>query len=160
MRFIRGCKLSVLHDYSCMAHGVFESMTGKCPHGCSQSFVNKIFLQAPGLKSARTKNIDKTFQNLANDFKLTDMNNQNGTSAVVRPDPMAAHRREQLENQLMGKLGDTSQAWKMMPEGKNSVGQALQQNKAVGDNSLAPLQPILRAPQPLVVAKHDAKIEV
>ena len=147
--------MAVLSDWSCAAHGVFESMTGRCPHGCSNSFVNKVFLQAPGLKSARTTNIDKTLQNLAGDFGLTDLNNQGGTSAVVRPNSRAVAAREQL----MGKLGDTSHAWGQIPTGSAGVNQAIASQKLVPDNALSSIKPSLVQPRPMVVGKHDAKIE-
>jgi len=130
-------------------------MSGACPHGCGASIVTKVFLQAPGLVSARTKNIDTTFRNLAGDFGLTNMNNQNGTSAVVRPDPAKILARDQL----MGKLGDTSGAWGQVPQGQTGVNQAIAATRAVPENALKPLQPVLTAPKPKVVARYDAKIE-
>jgi hypothetical protein len=156
-----------LHDYRCLAHGVFESFDGKCPSGCDASLVEKVFLKPAGFHTARTVNIDKTLDQLALDFNMTDMNNQNGTSAAARPDPKKIkERQEQLDrmthenNQLMGKLGDTAQAWGQIPGGNSGVNQALAQARAVGDNALAPILPSLTAPKPKVVARHDAEIKV
>ena len=148
-------RMAVLSDYSCLAHGVFESMTGHCPNGCSDSFVNKVFLQAPGITSARTKNIDGTLRGLAADFGLTDLNNQGGTSAVARPDA----RKEAARNELMGKLGDTSQAWGQILPGNTGVTQAISAARAVPGNALEAVRPVLQAPKPAVVARYDAKIE-
>ena len=163
--------MAVLADYSCAAHGIFESMTGHCPSGCSDSFVNKVFLQAPGLTSARTKNIDGTLRGLAADFGLTDLNNQNGTSAVIRPDP----RKIAARDSLMGKLGETANSWgEMQPGGVFQVGKgavpvdgragqgAISTLASVGaraDNALEAVKPALMPPKPLIVGRHDAKIE-
>jgi hypothetical protein len=155
-----------LHDYRCLAHGVFESFDGKCPSGCDDSLVQKVFLKPAGFHSARTVNIDKTLDQLALDFNMTDMNNQNGTSAAARPDPKKIkERQEQLDrmtyesNQLMGKLGDTTQAWGQIPNGNTGVQQAMAQVKAVGDNALAPLLPSLTGPKANVVASYNAEIK-
>ena len=147
--------MAVLSDFLCSAHGVFESMDGRCPHGCSPGFVQKIFLKAPAFNSARTTNIDNTLAALASDFGLTDMNNRGGTSAVVRPDHKEAQRREQL----MGKLGDTSNAWGHMPGGQNSISQALSQAKARPDNVLSEVRDTLSPPKPMVVGNHQAQID-
>ena len=147
--------MAVLHDWECSAHGRFEAFAAHCPHGCGDSMVHKVFIQAPGLHSARTTNIDRNLRALANDYGLTNMNNQNGTSAAVRPDA----RKEAARNELMGKLGDTSHAWGQIPTGASGIGQALSAHHAAADNALASIKPILQAPKPLVVARHDAKLE-
>jgi len=152
--------MSVLSDWSCDAHGIFESKTGHCPSGCMDSFVHKVFLKAPGLKSDRTTSIDGTLRSLAADFGLTDMNNQNGTSAVIRPDARKMALREEQHNQLMGKLGDTSRSWGTIPSGATGISQAMGANRVVSDNALSMLKPTLLPPKPIVVGKHDAKIEV
>lgn len=148
--------MAVLHDWVCSGHGVFESTSGKCPYGCAPSFVQMVHLQAPGLKSGRTKNIDKTLGNLASDFGLTDMNNQNGTSAVVRPNSKAVRQQQEL----MGKLGDTSQMWGNVPSGQSGINQALAGTRAMPDNALQIVRPALSQPKPLVVARHDGEIKV
>lgn len=148
-----------LFDYECLGHGRFEAFEPVCPSGCAGSLVRKVFLKAPGHLSDRSKNIDTTFQNLANDFGLTDMNNQNGTSAAVRPDPMKLYEREQAAAQLQGRLGDTSGAWVTIPNGATGINQALAQSKASPDNALAPLLHELRGPTPNVVGKFDANLE-
>ena len=148
--------MPVLHDYSCKAHGVFESMTGICPHGCGKSMVEITYLQPAGLTSFRTKNIDKTLGNLAADYGLTDLNNQNGTSAVVRPNSKAVRQQQEL----MGKLGDTSNAWGAVPKGNTGINQALQASRAMPDNALQTVLPSLQQPKPLVVARHDGEIKV
>ena len=64
--------MGVLHDYKCAEHGFFEGFEAVCPHGCTEN-VMIVYLQAPNLKSDRTKNADTTLDNLASDFKMTNI---------------------------------------------------------------------------------------
>jgi hypothetical protein len=71
--------MAVLKEYRCEKHGIFESRFPVCPKGCVE--VERIFTQAPGLVSKRTRNIDATLQGIAKDHKLSDLSNKNGTLA-------------------------------------------------------------------------------
>jgi hypothetical protein len=63
----------ILRDYHCTEHGYFEGWQDACPiKGCTGE-VSRVFLQAVGIKSDRTKAADKTIQGLADDFKMTDI---------------------------------------------------------------------------------------
>jgi hypothetical protein len=64
--------MAVLHDYKCSEHGFFEGFEPTCPHGCTEN-VMTVFLQAPSYKSDATKKNDKTLDNLASDFKMSDI---------------------------------------------------------------------------------------
>ena len=64
--------MGVLHDYKCAEHGYFEAFDAVCPQGCTEN-VMIVHLQAPGLKSDRTKNADTALDNLATDFKMGDI---------------------------------------------------------------------------------------
>ena len=147
--------MAVLHDWICLAHGKFESFDGRCPHGCDEQFVAKTYVQAPGLRSDRTKNIDNTFRQLAADYGLTDMNNQNGTGAVKRPDPY----KEKEQSELIGRLGDTSHLWGQLPSGQGGISQALAANRVAGENALSAILPSLHQPVPQVVGRYDAPID-
>jgi hypothetical protein len=62
-----------------------------CPHGCGAGLVRKAFRTPPGGTSARTKFMDKTLQTIANDFGMSDMNNDHGQGAAKinrKPTPM------------------------------------------------------------------------
>jgi hypothetical protein len=63
--------MAVKNDYKCDVHGFFESTKPICPHGCDT--VQVVFLQPVGLKSDRTKNNDRTVQQLAMDFNMSDI---------------------------------------------------------------------------------------
>jgi hypothetical protein len=52
--------LSVLHNFECAAHGIFEmrvqaGVTPMCPKGCSKAFVTLVYLQAPAIGSERVR---------------------------------------------------------------------------------------------------------
>ena len=66
--------MAVLHDYECPVHGIFEARAPrKCPFkGCTEE-IGRVFLKAPGLKSDRTKGLDKTTRQLAMEYKMTDV---------------------------------------------------------------------------------------
>ena len=74
--------MAVLKEWVCMAHGVFESYHAVCPHGCTT--VQRHFKTAFTLGNT-AKGIDRTLQNLANDFGMTDISNRNGTAAGFVP---------------------------------------------------------------------------
>jgi hypothetical protein len=63
--------MSVLHDYKCPVHGYFESKEAVCPAGCTD--VHVVFLKPIGVKSEGTKHNDKTLNQLALDFKMSDI---------------------------------------------------------------------------------------
>ena len=62
----------IMRDYKCEEHGYFEAYAPVCPDGCEKG-VMMVFLQAPGLVSAKTKKNDKTVRKLADDFKMTNV---------------------------------------------------------------------------------------
>lgn len=72
--------MSVLHDYQCLAHGVFESFEAKCPHGCAAAFVKLVFLKPPGIKHNGTKVADASLRALAADYGLTNIGSNGGES--------------------------------------------------------------------------------
>ncbi|MGA1280844.1 MAG: FmdB family zinc ribbon protein [Candidatus Nanopelagicaceae bacterium] len=62
----------VLHDYKCNEHGFFEAYEAICPV-CGSTEVQMVFLQPVGTMSDRTKGSDKTINQLAQDFKMSDI---------------------------------------------------------------------------------------
>ena len=65
--------MPVLHDYHCDIHGIFESFEAKCPMKNCKGELSKVFLKPVGTKSDRTKKADKTLDNLALDFGMSDI---------------------------------------------------------------------------------------
>ena len=64
--------MGVTHDYKCEQHGYFEAREPVCPEGCEDG-VMLVFLQAPATISAKTKHTDKTVNQLAMDFNMTNI---------------------------------------------------------------------------------------
>jgi len=129
----------VLHDYKCLAHGIFKnSSTGKCPHGCADRFVSVVFLTPPAYHGGRTKNIDKQLTALAKDAGLTDMNNQNGTSSVFSPQPTISPE----DNRAMMLAGQTYA--RSLGQGDTAISQSMQSVGAPAENNLAPVKHLLK----------------
>jgi hypothetical protein len=61
-----------MHDYKCDLHGFFEAWEPVCPDGCTEN-VQMVFLQPVGTKSDTTKHNDKTLNQLALDFNMTNI---------------------------------------------------------------------------------------
>lgn len=104
--------MGILRDWICVAHGdVFESSEDEptCPHGCST--VEKVFIQPPGLGSARTKNIDKTLDSLARSHNLTDL----GPAAMRRKALAAEKSQEEYREFCEKRFGGLG--WGAMPKG-------------------------------------------
>jgi len=107
--------MAVLKDYSCNAHGFFESWEPVCPKGCKgEGMIQVVHLQAASFNSASTKNLDNTIKGLAKQFNLTDMNNKDG-QPVKRVDPKAADRAKAYEDYIKQKFGSTG--WTQMQKG-------------------------------------------
>ena len=64
--------MAILRDYKCETHGIFEGFSPMCPYGCAEE-AKTIFLQPPGMKSDRSKGIDRTANQLAADFGMTNI---------------------------------------------------------------------------------------
>ena len=62
----------ILKDFKCVEHGYFEGYYPQCPKGCVDDIM-RVYLKAPAYKSDRTKKADRTLNNLASDFQMTDI---------------------------------------------------------------------------------------
>ena len=65
--------MSVLKDYYCENHGIFEAWEPKCPMKHCSGELSVVFLKPVGTKSAKTKHTDKTVKQLAMDYGMTDI---------------------------------------------------------------------------------------
>lgn len=72
-----------LKEFSCKAHGNFESYSAQCPHGCPARFVKQEIRTAPAYRSAGTKFTDSTLRTLAADYGLTNLKNDKDSSSVM-----------------------------------------------------------------------------
>jgi hypothetical protein len=65
--------MAVLKDYYCETHGIFEAWEAKCPMKNCKGELSVVFLKPVGIKSDKTKKTDKTVNQLAIDYDMTDM---------------------------------------------------------------------------------------
>ena len=65
--------MGILRDYHCPTHGYFESFEAQCPMKKCDEEVSIVHLQPVGMKSDKTKHNDKTLNQLAIDFNMTDI---------------------------------------------------------------------------------------
>lgn len=75
--------MAVIHDFECPKHGVFEGTHAICPHlGCDSAKVKMVFLKAPGLLSAGTRNFDRGIKQTATQMNLPNLRSaQEGDTA-------------------------------------------------------------------------------
>ena len=113
--------MSVLKDYMCTEHGVFESREAKCPIKFCQGDLSVIFLQPVGIKSENTKKNDKNLKQLALEFDMTDIKStkagEHQTGYLKRKNKlsdkafdeagaaMAQHQKRQEEEMIKQRLG-------------------------------------------------------
>lgn len=157
--------MGVKRDWICAAHGVFESddEAPLCPSGCD--VVDKIFIQPPGLSSARTANIDRTLESLARSHGMTDISNRGGRAAKG---PSAAHERRQadLTAAIRERYGGTG--WGSVPAGGTlnvgtgkvegegpGVAAAISQYGGHADNALGEVKAAGALIKKPVMVRHD-----
>ena len=138
--------MAVLNDYVCMAHGEFESMTGKCPHGCSSGMVQIVFRKAPSMHtSGKTKFIDKKTADLARQFGDAAMNDKYDQSRIDMTKTDDIQKKRMLgqtyavpldpKTGVAGYLGSTEAAEIPVAErAKQSASEGLRQTAIVHDD--------------------------
>jgi hypothetical protein len=101
----------IIKEWQCEAHGDFEAAAEGddapgCPSGCHSSMVRRVFRTPPMVMSQGYRSINSSFEMLARDHNLSDMNNrltaQNGTG-MRRADADAHRRMEQYSEMIMHK---------------------------------------------------------
>ena len=106
--------MAVLKDYCCPKHGEFEAWEAQCPMKNCDADIYVIFKKAPGLKSDATKNTDKTVNQLAIDFNMTDIkstregDNQSGFFTRNNKTSPAELAKQEAEAQRQPRAGDAA----------------------------------------------------
>jgi hypothetical protein len=70
--------MSVLQDFECVAHGVFEARVQagcipKCPRGCSRAFVQLVHLTPPAIGSEKVRTATRLVREMAQLQGLSDI---------------------------------------------------------------------------------------
>lgn len=149
--------MAVVKEYVCLAHGDFDATEPVCPHGCSGQFmVERVFRTAPMIQSGGYARMNATFDSLAREQGLTNMNNSSGQQ---RRADYATHKRLQEANDMVIRNGprkgqDASQFFKPVQDVNLGAtgGGALQK---VGGQMMNSLGVPLSTPSVRVEGKHD-----
>jgi len=162
--------MAVTKEWNCLAHGAFDGPSldddsnPPCPHGCAPNMVVRAYRTFPSVQSAGYRSINASFEALARDQGVTNMNNrsaiQDGTGMrMTTPEQMKRlnHATELIMHaSRSGQNGaDASQYFKPLNEftpGSTGEGGVLHRDGArVFSGSIE-----LGAPKPaLVAAPHD-----
>jgi hypothetical protein len=147
--------MSVLREWTCLSHGHFESKEPICPYGCDTA-IERAFLTAPGIASTRTRNIDRTLQQLAVDYGMTDLNNKQGHGSVMD----GARRAKELEG-LWHKMpaGDPKQRVNLAVANTKAAYGDLIANQYAAQRGLAPPPEIKMDNLPKPVPQVDPKLK-
>ena len=93
--------MAVVKEFDCLAHGGFDgfslddgSVPG-CPKGCGPSMVQRVFRTAPAVQSAGYRRMNNTFENLAREHGLSNIQNRSSIQdqTGMRMADYAAHKR-------------------------------------------------------------------
>ena len=103
--------MAIIKEYRCLAHGDFDSPSlddgspPGCPHGCGVSMVQRVYRTAPMIQTQGYRNINSTFQRLAEDHGLSDMSNRNAVqdgTGMRRADAATHARLNRATEMVMG----------------------------------------------------------
>ena len=83
--------MAIIKEYCCAAHGDFEATEPNCPEGCGGGMVERVFRTAPAIQTAGYRSMNATFDSLAAEHGVTNMNNNSGEG--LRRADAGAHRR-------------------------------------------------------------------
>lgn len=119
--------MPVKKEFKCMAHGYFEAVTDDatplCPRGCD--CVERVFLTPQSIStSGKTRFVDKTMDELAKRFGMTNMSNANGDSVIHNGAKDALRRAEK---------NDLAPIWKAMGDDRKQQAATLGQSDDVRD---------------------------
>lgn len=82
--------MPVIKEWECKAHGYFDGPEQRCPHGCPDVFVERVFLTPPAIRSASTAVADFTLKGLAQDFGMTDIRGAREGESVAETTPASS----------------------------------------------------------------------
>lgn len=134
--------MPVLKEYVCHGHGRFEAFEARCPKGCTT--VEQRFYTPVGTRSDTTKHNDRTLNQLALDFGVSNFQTDGHKAARVHTPQQKAAMEQQ--RQLQARFG-------AMPKG--GALEALRTMKAPETNVFSEVKPQLANMKRQVVVKQD-----
>lgn len=106
--------MAVTHDYKCPTHGYFENTEAKCLKKRCKQEVMLVFLQPPAYHNGSTAKADKTLNQLAMDFDMTNIRsaregeNQAGYYTRKNKTPTAPVHSESIPQKREPRPGDAA----------------------------------------------------
>ena len=93
--------MAVQKEWTCLAHGAFDSSESVCPHGCGEGMVERAFRTAPTIQSRSFRGINNTFETLARENGLSNMRNAEG-QGMRKADAQTYQRLNEATALVMG----------------------------------------------------------
>jgi len=103
--------MAVLKEFQCLAHGDFDGFSlddgsvPACPKGCGPSMVQRVFRTAPAVQSAGYRQMNRTFDSLAQQHGLSNMSNRNAVqdhTGMRRADSGTYRRLNEATEMVVG----------------------------------------------------------
>lgn len=144
--------MSITREFVCAAHGPFESKRTrpKCPRGCSARFVTQEFRTAPAIGGV-AKHVDRELNNLAKDYRLTDIRNTADGDSV-----MTTLRKGKNWAPSWGDVTHAEPGFSQRGEKSPTVSPAAYGATPTG--ALQSVKPLLTGPKPIIAGSYKAEL--
>lgn len=101
--------MSVTHSFECRAHGVFEKRVKAgtvpaCPKGCSQDFVQLVFLTPPSIGSEKVRTASRLVREMADTQGLSDIDISKSTPGDSVADKNFKRSGNPIRAQAVGRM--------------------------------------------------------
>jgi len=151
-----------IYDFECAAHGKFEALVGKCPHGCGAGMVKRLPVLTINLMGETAKNLDRQAQKKMDEFGITDMRPSQGVPAMSAKKPYRWNQPEIVQSGVASCVPysipiDISMNSKGVTEGDVSVG-ALAQSVGARLEETSPVEALQKAGtlgKPVIIRADD-----
>lgn len=145
--------MAITREFICLGHGPFESkrLKPKCPHGCSGKLVRQEFRTAPAIGGV-AKHVDRELNNLASDYKLTDIRNTADGQSVMTTLRQGKNWAPQWGEVSHAKPGFSQRPGEAVPTfSPASYG-------AQPTGALESIKPVLTQPKPIIAGSYRAPL--
>lgn len=100
--------MAVMKEWVCMAHGDFDSTDEKCPQGCEGAgMIQRVHRTVPAIQSAGYRSINRSFESLAVQHRLTDIRTTRTGEAHTRVN-YEQRRRTAQSMEMLGHHGENA----------------------------------------------------
>lgn len=143
--------MAVLKEWICFGHGRFESISSKCPHGCTTT--EQRFYTPPAIRSdSRTANIDKTLDGLMKEHKLTDIRSAKEGEAVKQVSQKKIDEVNNFNQEFAARYGSNSGWGNLNPQ---NLTKSLQSLGVKHDNTFNQVKSALKPLNEMTIPIRD-----